>query len=111
MLTADKECKPSQDAVLGIKDTVDQAIATLHGIKPESIDQGFQLGPIPTSEVSPIKALLDPGSPVSIVSLEFFIKLVSKIVRQNSPLQSGERKLNNAAEDLLYCSRVMVMVS
>ena len=38
MLTADQECKPSEDAISDnpkIEDTVDQAIATLHGIKPE----------------------------------------------------------------------------
>ena len=78
MLTADKECKPSVDSISEnpeMENAVEQAITTLYGIKPESIDSDFQLGPTPTSEVSlegsPTKALLDSGSPVSIV---FFIK-------------------------------------
>ena len=37
MLTADKECKPSENSATEnpeIDDAIDQAVATLHGIKP-----------------------------------------------------------------------------
>ena len=83
MLTADRkmECKSSDSYVSEspeIKAAVNQATATLHGIKPENTDSGSRLGPIPTREVnlegSPAEAFLDSGSPVNIVSLEFFYK-------------------------------------
>ena len=98
MLTADKESEPSVDAIpgnSGIEDAIEQASATLHGIKPESIDSEFQLGPTPTSEVSlegsPTKALLDSGSPVSIVSLDFFIKAcIQNRKAEQSPAEWGE---------------------
>ena len=98
MLTADKGSEPSVDAIpenSGIEDAVEQAIATLHGIKPESIDSDFQLGPTPTSEVSlegsPTKARLDSGSPVSIVSLDFFIKAcIQNRKAEQSPAEWGE---------------------
>ena len=110
MLTANQECKPSGDAISEnpeIENAVDQAIATLHGIKPESIDANCQLGPTPTSEVSlegsPTKILLDSGSPVSIVSLKFFIKAcIQNRKAEQSPAEWGEE---------LYCSGVMVVVS
>ena len=43
----DKECKLSVDAISKnpkIEDAVDQVIATLHAIKPESVDSDFWLG-------------------------------------------------------------------
>ena len=79
MLTADKEKEGSDISESSeIEAAVNQATATLHGIKPENANSGSCLGPTPTSEVnlegSPAKAFLGSGSPVSIVSLEFFIK-------------------------------------
>ena len=58
--------------------TIDQVVATLHGVKPQQVMPSVVLGPTLTSEVSlegvPVKALLDTGSPISIVSLEVFLK-------------------------------------
>ena len=57
MLTADKEteCKSSDSYISESPDievAVNQATATLHGIKPENINSGSRLGPTPTSEVN-----------------------------------------------------------
>ena len=58
--------------------TIDQVVATLHGVKAQQVMPSVVLGPTLTSEVSlegvPVKALLDTGSPISIVSLEVFLK-------------------------------------
>ena len=52
---------------------------TLHGIKSAATDvQGTMLGPTPTTTVlvegTPAEALLDTGSPVTIVSLDLLVK-------------------------------------
>ena len=57
MLTADKEteCKSSDSYISEspeIEAAVNQATATLHGIKPENTNSGSRLGPTPTSEVN-----------------------------------------------------------
>ena len=94
MLTADKETEGSDISESSeIEAAVNQATATLHGIKPNSCSR---LGPTPTSEVnlegSPAKAFLDSGSPVSIVSLEFFIKAcVQNRKTGESPAEWGEK--------------------
>ena len=101
MLTADKEteCKSSDSYISEspeIEAAVNQATATLHGIKPENTDSGSRLGPTPTSEAnlegSPAKAFLDSGSPVSIVSLEFFIKACARNRKtEESPADWGKK--------------------
>ena len=57
---------------------VQEVVATMHGIKPQPTGPSAELGPTLTREVLlddvPVQALLDTGSPVSIVSLDFFIK-------------------------------------
>ena len=61
-----------------LSNTIDQVVATLHGVEPQQVMPSVVLGPTLTSEVSlegvPVKALLDTGSPISIVSLEVFLK-------------------------------------
>ena len=97
MLTADKETEGSDISESSeIEAAVNQATATLHGIKPENANSCSRLGPTPTSEVnlegSPAKAFLDSGSPVSIVSLEFFIKAcVQNRKTGESPAEWGEK--------------------
>lgn len=54
--------------------------ATLHGIKPATTST--KLGPTPTARVqlegAEAEALLDTGSPVSIVSLQFLLEVLAK---------------------------------
>ena len=98
MLTASQESKPSENVTTEnpeIGDAIDQSVATLHGIKPEGSALDFRLGPTPMSEVnlegSPTMALLDSGSPVSIVSLEFFIKAcIQNRKAEQSPVEWGK---------------------
>ena len=53
---------------------------TVYGV--EAGDDRATLGPTPTTEVltdgCPVRALLDTGSPTSVVSLYFFLKTVPK---------------------------------
>ena len=61
-----------------VSDAIDQVVATLHGVEPQQGIPSVLLGLTPISEVClegvPVKALLDTGSPISITSLEFFLK-------------------------------------
>ena len=75
------------------QDEVDLAVqrvtATMHVIEPQTSATKTTLGPTPITEVRldnvPAKALLDTGSPISIVSLEYFLQVVA---RNRSPEQS-----------------------
>ena len=53
--------------------------ATMHGIVSEDSESNAQLEPTPTAKVklegSETEALLDTGSPVTIVSLQFHLEL------------------------------------
>ena len=61
-----------------VSDAIDQVVATPHGVKPQQGMPSVLLGLTPISEVClegvPVKAFLDTGSPISITSLEFFLK-------------------------------------
>ena len=63
-----------------IADAVSQVMATMYGV--EAGDDTATLGPTPTTEVlidcSPVRAVLDTGSPTSIISLDFFLKTAAK---------------------------------
>ena len=61
-----------------IEQALNSTLVTVHGVESEVKPEGSILGPIPTTTVmvegKPAKALVDTGSPVSILSLEFLIK-------------------------------------
>ena len=65
---------------------LDQALTdistTMHTITLQESDVAAQLGPTLTSEIQfegcPVKALLDTGSPSTIVSLEFLLEMLAK---------------------------------
>ena len=74
-----------------VKDAVTQIVARMHGIEAGPTS----LGPVLTSEVgvdgSTVKALLDTGSPVSIISLDYFLQTaVAKRPEDQSPADWGE---------------------
>ena len=60
---------------------VSQVMATMHGIQPSSKTPA-KLGPTPTGDVLldgiVVEALLDTGSPISIISLGFFLDVAAK---------------------------------
>jgi hypothetical protein len=68
---------------------LDNTLITLHGVEPGEKPEGSILGPIPTATVSvegnPAKALIDTGSPVSIISLEFLVKMLASEEEGQSP--------------------------
>ena len=65
-----------------MEEALSGAVATLHGVTPNEGSKESRLGPIITSVVNfeglPVKALLDTGSPVSIVSLGLAVKALAK---------------------------------
>ena len=76
-----------------VDDAVTQVVARMHGIKAGPSDQS-PMGPVPTSEVelegSTTQALLDTGSPVSFISLDFFLRAASaKKTPHQSPADWG----------------------
>ena len=80
-----------------VADPVDEAISnalvTMHGISGGSGQQ--QLGPTIWTEVqfegSPVKALVDTGSPATIVGLKFALKVLATKDHQVRALKSGPR--------------------
>ena len=78
-----------------IEKAVTQMMATMHGITPRQTLPGGGLGPTPTCQVHlegvPVKALLDTASPISIVSLEQFLKVAAENrAATQSPAEWGE---------------------
>ena len=78
-----------------VEEAVSQVMTRMHGIKTSQTTENVPLGPIPTSEIkldgTLTMALLDTGSPVSIVSLDFFVKTAAANQAQNqSPEEWGE---------------------
>lgn len=73
-----KDCE-SRD---GIGGELDEIIATMHGISSDNVMGQVQLGPILTAlievEGETIEALLDTGSPVTIIRLETLLQLLAK---------------------------------
>lgn len=61
---------------------VDKILVTLHGVSPKPGGDHGTLGPIPTTTIemegTPTTAIIDTGSPVSIVSLEALVRALAK---------------------------------
>ena len=83
---------PSQSVV---EEAVQRLVATMHGIETRQTQTNAFLQPTPTSEIlldeEPVQALLDTGSPVTIVSLNFFLKVAAqRRTTDQSPREWGE---------------------
>ena len=61
-----------------VEEAIQQFEATMHGIEPQDAPNNALLGPTPTSDVLldllPVQALLDTGSPITVVSLKCFLR-------------------------------------
>ena len=73
--------KPQEEASVGpdiVEEAVSKVMAQMFRISPDEPTKDTTLGPTPTSEIlldgMPTTALVDTGSPVSIVSLAFFLE-------------------------------------
>ena len=73
-----EQAEPSQV----VDAAVEQVMATMHGIETLPVQGTVTLGPVLRSVVGldskPVHALIDTGSPVSIVSLEFYLKTAAE---------------------------------
>lgn len=70
-----------QDAA--VEEVLNSTLVTLHGVQPSPVEaEGAVLGPTLTTTVlvegTPAEALLDTGSPVTIISLEFLVKPLAR---------------------------------
>ena len=101
--TANEENTPLRRSTACRTDTVDDAImqvmATMHGVQPSTdTTSTVKLGLTPLSQVrldgQPAEALLDTGSPISIVSMELFLKIAvaNRKVGQSPEEWAGEVK-------------------
>jgi len=85
----------SKNGLSSVAETVDKLVAVLHGVEPpQHAVSSVLLGIVPSSEVClegvPVKALLDTGSPISITSLDFFLKVcVQNRKPSESPVEWG----------------------
>ena len=72
-----------------VNDALDSVIAQMHGITSSSSTDNVQLGPVLTAEIAVegeiIEALLDTGSPVTIIQLEALLEILA---RQRCPDQA-----------------------
>lgn len=69
-----------QDTV--VEDTLESTLITLHGVSPVSSSGQGVMGPVPTVEIEvegiPATAIIDTGSPVTIVALELLVRALAK---------------------------------
>ena len=86
----------------GVEKALLEARATLHGIRPAEKVMGVKLGPCVTTELEfegcKVEALLDTGSPVTIVSLEFLIEALWKQKTPNLSLEEWEEMVKGRIE-------------
>lgn len=65
-----------------VEESLSEAMATMRVLKPARKEMGSDLGPTLSVKVefegSPVNALLDIGSPVSIVSLQFLLQALAR---------------------------------
>ena len=65
-----------------VREALNDVTATMHGIQSGQSSRGTNLGPIPTATVvvegEEVLALLDTGSPVTILSLEYLLQLLAR---------------------------------
>ena len=66
----------------GVGEALARVTATMYSISSKVDVGGVELGPVPMAEVvlegEPVKALLDTGSPVTIVSLEYLLEVLAQ---------------------------------
>ena len=65
-----------------MREAISDVCVTLHGLETGTNSEGVKLGPIPKAQIilegEAITALLDTGSPVTIVSLEHLLQILAR---------------------------------
>ncbi len=100
----DEQAERKQDSRTAeetVKDAVSQVVARMHGIEAGFTDQA-SMGPVLKSEVTvdglPTRALLDTGSPVSIISLDFFLQAAAAKRTDKQPPAEWEREVHECLQ-------------
>ena len=102
MLQADANGEQPQTLEAGpgtgaVEQAISQVMARMFGIELEKPSVSAALGPTPTSGVHldgvPTTALLDTGSPVSIVSLDHFLSVAVANRKPNQPKEEWKREV------------------
>ena len=108
-------CNEDGESRDDISSELDEIIATMHGISSDNVIGWVQLGPTLTAMIEAegevIEALLDTGSPVTIIRLETLLQILAKNDVSVKHLQSGERLLNLVWSLLQWFYRIIVEIS
>ena len=79
-----------------VEQALEDTLVTLHGVKPTQQSVQGVLGPTPTTTVdvegSPAQALIDTGSPVTIIALEFLVKALAQNLFERSHQRRHQRR-------------------
>ena len=74
----------------------------MHGVTSTDVLDNVKLGPVLTSTVKvegePVEALLDTGSPVTIVSLEWLLQLLARQRRKGQSPNEWKAEVENRLE-------------
>ena len=85
-----------------LEEAITTVEATMHGITPEALTRGTTMGPTPTARVwlegKETEALLDTGSPVSIVSLQFLLGALALARKEDESLAAWRAKVQERLE-------------
>ena len=81
---------------------LEQVMATMHGITPVEKKEDTHVGPVPTVtaklEGIPVEALLDTGSSVSIVALDFLLEALARQRPKDQSLKHWEESVKKRLE-------------
>ena len=106
------ELQESNASSEAVDEAVLKVMAKMFRISPDEPTTDATLGPTPTSEIlldgMPTAALVDTGSPVSIVLLTFFLSPPQPIERRARPQRRGRKQFGSVCAQLLCLYIVMV---
>ena len=89
-----------------VREAINDVFVTLHGLETGTNSEGVKLGPIPRAQIilegEATTAVLDTGSPVTIVSL----KHLSQILAHTRPPESTPEQWKAMVEDHLKPTRL-----
>ena len=87
----------SNDADIG--ENINKVIVTMHGVTSTDVLGDVKLGLVLTSTVKvegePVEALLDTGSPVTIISLEWLLQVLARQQRKGQNPDEWKAEVEN----------------
>jgi len=98
----EKEADHCESSDVDIGEDINKVIVTMHGVTSTDVLDNVKLGPVLTSTVKvegePVEALLDTGSPVTIVSLEWLLQLLARQRRKGQSPNEWKAEVENRLE-------------